>query len=73
MKPFWLIERGTPPLWWAGSDRWVSDVNEVPSKYRFPTIHLAQATILVEKEVREGDYEHRNWTGCRATAHSMIE
>lgn len=44
-NPYWLIERGTPAEWWAGTDRapcWTRDVNHVHPLLKFPTREQAQ-------------------------------
>lgn len=71
---FWLLERGQAeglemPLWWAGGDRWVANVNDVPEDYRFETIHHAKATIVIEREEREPN----GWPWrCRITEHAFM-
>lgn len=43
---YWLIERGSPAEWWAGTDRiagpWTRDVSQVHPMLKFPTREQAQ-------------------------------
>jgi hypothetical protein len=69
---FYLLERGqaqgqSPPLWWAGDELWVDDVNRVPAEYRFETHHHAHAAIIIHRE----DYGSWPWA-CQVTEHLMV-
>lgn len=59
-ETFWLVERTGGKsdwcgqdvdgrlLWWAGGSRWLTDVNEVPSEYRFASVRDARYAMATD-------------------------